>query len=233
MQDNTGRTLRTIGIAAVALAAAMNILGGIGTVCAAFLTKQFPPMWALLDYQLLYQGMMIVTIIIGILGVLATRQLIRGGSGAYQRALLVLVVGTIVAGIHLYASMVLRGKGVPTNMKLYANALGLLIFLLYRLPGIWERIRFDQPADSASQASNTGLAAILAGSLVFTTIFWAGPSHTYGGANWVDLLKLPLYVSGATLTLGGAALVLKGRIARLGSLFGSEASPSSALTAKE
>jgi hypothetical protein len=218
MQDNTGRTLRTLGIAAMGLAAAMNILGGIGTVCAAFLTKQFPPMWALLDYQLLYQSMMIVTIIIGGLGVLATSRLIRGGPGAYRRALFTLLVGTIVAGVHLYASMALRGKGVPANMKLYANALGLLIFLLYRLPGISERVRFDRPADSASQASNAGLAAILSGLIVFTTIFWAGPSHAYAGANWVDLLKVPLYVSGISLTLWGTALVLRRPIARVGSL---------------
>jgi hypothetical protein len=78
MNDKTGRTLRIIAIIFMGLTAAMNILGGIGTVCAAFLTKQFPPMWALLEYQWLYQSLMITTIIVGIAGVWATIVLIRG-----------------------------------------------------------------------------------------------------------------------------------------------------------
>jgi len=82
MNDKTGKTLRIIAIIFMGLAAAMNLLGGIGTVCAAFLTKQFPPMWALLDYQWLYQVLMIVTIIIGIAGVWGTIILTKGKENA-------------------------------------------------------------------------------------------------------------------------------------------------------
>jgi len=96
MNDKSGRTLRIIAIVFMGLTAAMNILGGIGTVCAAFLTKQFPPMWALLDYQWLYQSLMIATIIVGIAGVWATIVLIRGRATAYRNALIVLVIGTIL-----------------------------------------------------------------------------------------------------------------------------------------
>ena len=67
-RDKTGNTLRTIAIVGMGLTATMNIVGGIGTVCAAFLTKDFPPMWSLLEYQWLYQVLMIVTILLGLGG---------------------------------------------------------------------------------------------------------------------------------------------------------------------
>ena len=57
MNDRKGKALRTIAIIFMGLTAAMNVLGGAGTVCAAFLTKQFPPMWVFMDYQLLYQAL--------------------------------------------------------------------------------------------------------------------------------------------------------------------------------
>jgi hypothetical protein len=62
MKDHLGKTITVVAIVFMGLTAAMNILGGIGTVCAAFLTKQFPSMLELLDYQWLYQIVMIVTI---------------------------------------------------------------------------------------------------------------------------------------------------------------------------
>jgi hypothetical protein len=41
MDDKTGKNLHA-GIVLMALTTAMNILGGTGTVCAAFLTKKYP-----------------------------------------------------------------------------------------------------------------------------------------------------------------------------------------------
>ncbi|MGB2895417.1 MAG: hypothetical protein WBB65_04540, partial [Anaerolineales bacterium] len=64
MNSQQSKGLRITAIVLMGLAASMNILGGIGTVCAAFLTKQFPPMWVFFDYQLEYRTLMITTIII-------------------------------------------------------------------------------------------------------------------------------------------------------------------------
>ena len=150
-RDRTGNTLRTIAIVGMGLTATMNIVGGIGTVCAAFLTKDFPPMWALLDYQWLYQALMIATILIGLAGVWVTVRLIRGGPGTYRWALLTLIIGTIVAGIQVYASFVLRGKTVPANIKLYTNLLTLIYFLVLRIPSLFDRVRFDDPRESSAQ----------------------------------------------------------------------------------
>lgn len=209
MTEKKSRGLRIVAIVLVGLTATMNILGGAGTVCAAFLTKQFPPMWALLDYQLLYQALMIVTILIGVAGIWSTMGLVRGGPNAYRNALIVLIVGTIVGGIHMYSSFVLRGKTVPANMKLYTNLLTLIVFLLLRLPGLRDRVDFSDPGPRSDQLTSSGLAALINGAIIVTTPLWVAASHTYAGNEWVDVLRTPLYVSGAGLVLLGIAFLLR------------------------
>jgi hypothetical protein len=44
MNSRIGKALRIIAVILMGLNAAMNLLGGIGTVCAAFLTEKYPPM---------------------------------------------------------------------------------------------------------------------------------------------------------------------------------------------
>jgi hypothetical protein len=214
-QDKTGDTLRTIAIVGMGLTATMNIVGGIGTVCAAFLTKEFPPMWSLLEYQWLYQVLMIVTILLGLGGVWMTVRLIRGGPGIYRWAVLTLVAGTIVAGIQVYASFVLRGKTVPANIKLYTNLFTLIYFLVLRIPSLFDRVRFDEPRDTAAQTPSAGLAAIVSGAVIFTTIFWAGPSHTFQGNNWIEILDGTLLIAGALLLVGGLGMLARPTIGRL------------------
>jgi hypothetical protein len=46
------------------------------------------------------------------------------------------------------------------------------------------------------------------GLVVLTTLLWATPTHIGpDGANWVNVLRLPLLVGGSLLAFGGAALV--------------------------
>ena len=55
-----------------------------------------------------------------------------------------------------------------------------------------------------------GLAAMVAGAVILSTPMWVGASHIYMGSNWVDVLALPIYISGTILTLGGLALLARG-----------------------
>lgn len=54
-----------------------------------------------------------------------------------------------------------------------------------------------------------GLAAIMIGIILLTTQYWAGPSHTYQGVNWVNLLQFELNVSGILITGAGIAILLR------------------------
>jgi len=209
MNERTGKSLRTAAIVFMGLTAAMNLLGGIGTVCAAFLTKRFPPMWAFLDYVWQYRALMIVTIAIGIVCVWATKGLLRGRKDAYRNALVLLIIGTVVSFIQYYASLQIKGKAVPANFKFYTNAITLVLFLVIRLPGIRAWVDFSKPGSGTDRATAGGLAAIVAGFVMLTTEIWVGPSHMFEGTNWVHRLHVPLTVGGSILALGGFALLMR------------------------
>ena len=209
MKDNLGKMIAIVVVVFMGMTAAMNILGGIGTVCAAFLTKQFPPMWSLLDYQWLYQIIMIVTIGLGLVGAWVTIKLIRGGNKVYRNAVIVLAAGTLVAAVQFIASLALRGKAVPANMKFYINAITLLLFLLLRLPGVRERVDFSRWEDESGPTIASGLTAILTGMMTLTTGYWVGASHIYEGFNWVNVLRGPMVGSGLALIAMGIYSVVK------------------------
>jgi hypothetical protein len=196
MQDNLGKILKVVGIIFMGLTGAMNLLGGIGTVCAAFLTENFPSMMALWDYRWLYQSLMIVTILVGLGGIWVTIRLAKGGDNVYRNALILLVTGTVVGAVHYYASMALRGSAAPANMKLYINILTLLLFLALKIPGISERVNFDRSADDTVGNTAAGLTAIMIGILVISTSLWVGNSHVFEGVNWTHVLKEFLAGSG-------------------------------------
>jgi heme/copper-type cytochrome/quinol oxidase subunit 3 len=207
MKDSLGKALRVLAVVLLALTALMNILGGVGTTCAAFLTERFPSLAGLVDYRWLYQLLVVVTLALGVAGVWATIVLARGRRGAYRQALIVLGAGVLIGGVHVAASLALRGKAVPADMKLYANLFTLLVFLLLGLPGLRQRVGFDRAGGPAARATG-GLAAIAAGALVLTVTLWAGPSHSIEGVNWTHVLRTPLLATGGGLLAGGGAWML-------------------------
>ena len=217
MEKKKGTVLRTIAIVLMGATAAMNIVGGIGTVCAAFLTRDFPMLWSLYDYRWLYQILMILTIIIGVTGVWLTITLNRGRKNTFRNSLILLAVGTLIAGVHVYASMSLRGKAIPANFKLYANLATLGLFLVLLIPKFRAQVGFNREGDSPTSDVAAGLAAILCGTLVLTTNIWVGNSHIFDGHNWVEVLTIPLLVSGTALVLIGAGSLMKLLLRRIGS----------------
>lgn len=211
MNDRTGNVLRTIGIISFGLATIMNLLGGIGTSCAAFFTKNYPPFWAMIkeDLQWLYQGLVVTTVLIGLAGIWVIIELIRGKKNAYRNGLIVLVISSILAGTQYYYSLQLFGKAVPANVKFYSNVFALIIFLIFLIPGIRERVNFSNSDSGTDKNTAGGLAAIIVGIILLTTPVWAGRSHSFQGVNWVNLLQTELNISGILLTGGGAALLMR------------------------
>jgi hypothetical protein len=211
MNDRTGKVLRTMGIVFFGLATVMNLLGGIGTSCAAFLTNQYPSFSALINenMQWLYQGLVITTVLIGLAGIWVLIELIRRRENGFRNALIVLVIGTILAGIQFYFSQQLFGKAAPANMKFFFNFIALILFLIFSIPGVRARVNYSMSEGSMDMNSAGGLAAIVMGVILLTTPVWAGPSHTYQGVNWVHLLQVELNFSGILLTGAGAFLMAR------------------------
>ncbi len=215
MTEKQAKLVRIVAIVGMGLTATMNLAGGIGTVCAAFFTKDYPPLWDILrpvNYQWLYQTFMVVTIIIGLAGAWATFRLFRGGKNVYRNALVILLVGTVVAGAQMAASLSILGKAVPANVKFYINLVALIFFLVLRLPRFREHIDFSTPGDKTDLTAAGGFTAIIAGSVLLTVIYWVGPSHIYEGQNWVDVLGTPLNIGGALLLLGGLVALIKAAV---------------------
>jgi hypothetical protein len=199
---------RSIATALMGLTAGFTLLGGAGTSCVALAAGRWDSMAALVPYMWLYQILVVLTIADAVVGLWATVGLARRRRNAYTVALIALVAGILLAGIQMATSLRLRGGAAPTNMRLYFTVFTLLVFLVLRLPPIWKRNGFDSSTASDSGNSTAGLAAFLMGALVLTTSFWAGPSHTFEGRNWVLVWDIPLMLIGSALIVGGLVLLV-------------------------
>ncbi len=203
-----GKILRTAAIILFALATFFNLMGGIGTACVALNpTRWGLAMAKLAPYQWLYILLMIGATAVSVWGIVVTIGLARGQRHAYRDALSVLVLSALFAGVQTYASIALRGKGAPQNMRFYLTTFTLVAFLLLRLPPIWKLIGGFQRG-GGDAATTAGLAAFAGGLVMLTTLLWATPTHIGpDGANWVNVLRMPLLVGGGLLAFGGVALV--------------------------
>jgi hypothetical protein len=209
--NKTEKIIRIVAIILLGMTAAMNLLGGIGTTCAAFSNNVGYRMAfkEIMDYRWLYQILVVTTILIGLAGIWGLIKLVRGGPNIYRDVLIILVVGCIFAGVHYFASMTLRGKAAPANVKFYINILTLIVFLLFKLPGIREKVNFSTPGGKNETNAAGGITAIMAGALMLTVFHWAGPSHTFFQQNWTYVFYVPLVAVGTGLILWGILLIGK------------------------
>lgn len=199
------KALRFLAILFMSFAVALTLLGGIGSTCAAFLTENFASMSPLLPYRWLYQLLVVVSVLAGVWGIRALIGLVKGKSWAYRETILVLIIGGVSALIQIIASRSLRGTSMPTDIRLYATILALIVFLILKLPGIWEKVQLTRQQDNQKGAAG-GLALINLGLMVLTVHLWAGPSHTFGDLNYANVWNLPLTVAGALLIIFGFVL---------------------------
>ena len=210
--DKTGKIIRIGAIVLFGMTAAMTLLGGVGTSCVAFSNNKGFRMafLELQDYRWLYKIFVVVTILVGLVGIWGLIKLIRGGQHAYCCAMLVLSNGCIITGIHFAASYVFReGEAAPANVVFFINLLTLIVFLLFLVPGIREKVDFSSQGGKNETRAAGGVAAIMAGSLTLTVFHWAGPSHSFTGPNWTYAFYLPLVLAGTALILWGIVLIGK------------------------
>ncbi len=207
--NKTGKIIRIVAIILLGMTAAMNLLGGIGTSCAAFSNNVGYRLAfkELLDYRWLYQALVVTTVLIGLAGIWGLVKLVRGGPKVYRDALIILVIGCALGGVHYFASMALRGKATPANVKFYINILTLIVFLIFLVPGIRDKVNFTSAGGKNETSSAAGIAAIMAGALTLTVFNWAGPSHTFFQENWTYVFYAPLVAVGTALALWGSSLI--------------------------
>lgn len=205
------RTLRIIGILLMSLTAAFTILGGAGTTCVTLDPTGYGGKFAgIAPFQWLYALFVIVTLAIGVMGVRAVVLLIQGRKNAYRYSLIALVAGVAVGVLHIAASRILRGGSMPVDMVVYTTIVTLVVFLLFRIPGIWLGVDYARPAGekkTGQQAAAIALAAC--GLLVLAVPIVMSPTHTIAGVNYAEAWRLSMRALGTALLLGGAGWRLR------------------------
>jgi len=201
-----GNFLHFFGIILMGLTAILILLGGIGTTCVALGAENYEAFASIAPYKWLYQIFVVATILVGILAIRATVNLVRGKTNAYRDSVIALGLGLAIGGIHMIASQALRGSSVPGNYIVYVNAFTLLVFLLFRIPGVWEKVDFNHSNGKTNGGSAAGAAMIIAGVLTLTVHLWVEPTHTMGGVNYADVWHTQLTIAGWLLILVGSAL---------------------------
>lgn len=197
--------LRFIGIVLMGLTGGFTLLGGIGTSCAALFPTKYDSMAALVPFQWLYILFVLTGIAIGLWGIWATIKLVRGTSDSYKMSLQALISGTVIGWLHIFVSQSLRGKSMPVDAVVYTTVFTLVIFLLFRIPAIWQGVNFDK-GNTKSNLPAGGAAAILLGIMTLTIQYTMGSTHTWGGVNYADAFNTAMTLTGFGLLLLGVGL---------------------------
>ena len=203
-----GKIVRIIAIIFMGATGAFTLLGGAGTSCVAFDPRGFGPAFMkLAPMQWLYVVYVVVTTIIGIMGIRAVFQLVKGKKKAYTNSLIALILGTAISILHVVTSRSLRGSSMPVDAVMYANILTLVIFLIIRIPSIWTAVNFENETGDSKEAG--GAAAIVMGFLVLSIPFLMSSTHTIGGINYANAWHLVLNIIGIVfVSIGAIALFL-------------------------
>lgn len=203
------RTLRVLGIVLMSLTAAFTLLGGAGTTCVAL----NPTGWdgkftAIAPFQWLWILFVLVGVAAGLFGVRVVIQLVRGRKNAYRDALIVLILGTVLNAVHVIASRALRGASMPVDAVLYTNLLTLIVFLLFRIPGLWQGVHYENPAgseESGDYAAAISLAVV--GLLALSIQHLMASTHTIDGVNYAGVWHAWLVPLGISLLVSALAIL--------------------------
>jgi hypothetical protein len=204
--------LRFIGIVLMALTGGFTLLGGIGTSCAALFPTNWESMAPLAPFQWLYILFVLAGIAIGIMGVRATIMLVKATDKSYKDALIALIAGVVVGIIHIFVSRALRGKSMPVDAVVYTTIFTLIIFLLFKIPAIWQGVDFAKAKASDNKKAG-GAASIIVGLFTLTIQYTMGSTHTWGGVNYADAFNTSMTAIGIGLLLLGVGIFVSLRYA--------------------
>lgn len=207
--SSLAKFLRFIGIVLMGLTAGFTLLGGAGTSCVALNPAGFGENMAqLAPFQWVYILFVLAGIALGILGIRATIMLIKGKDKSYREALYVLIAGVVIGAIHIYISRALRGKSMPVDAVVYTTVLTLILFLVYRIPAIWQGVNFTR-GNAKSNGPAGGAVAILLGLLTLTIQYTMGATHTWNGVNFADAFNIMMTGIGLVCLSFGSGYLIK------------------------
>jgi hypothetical protein len=142
----------------------------------------------------------------------ATILLIKRKANGYQQTIISLIVGIVIGIIHMVVSRNLRGSSMPVDAVVYTAVLTLIVFLLFKIPGVWEKVDFNQASKSDNKTAG-GTAAIVSGVLAFTIQYLMATTHTMnGGINYGDAFHTSMTIVGWCFMIGGISLIANAQL---------------------
>jgi hypothetical protein len=215
-----GKIMRIVAIVLLGLTAVFSLMAGIGTTCVAFAAEKYTSMAAITPFKWLYVIYVVLTIAASLYAVRATVSLVRGRPGAYKAAVLAILACLVLALAQVISSRLLRGKSMPNDVRVYISLLALIVFLLLRIPAIWQQSGLGSPGGGGGSGLAAGTALFLSGASVLTVHLWAGPTHTFGGVNFADVWHTQLAILGwglvaLSLAVYGSGLARSARAEKL------------------
>jgi hypothetical protein len=202
-----GKFLRLIGILLLGLTAVFTILGGVGTTCVALAAENYDSMVTLAPYKWLYVLFVIGTIAAGVMMGRATLLLIQREPASYRNTITSLILGIGIGVIHMVVSRSLRGSSMPVDAVVDSAVVTLIVFLLYKIPGVWEKVDFEKAPENENEIAG-GAASIASGLLAFTIQHLMAGTHTMnGGINYADAFHTTMTFTGWMLMLVGINMI--------------------------
>jgi hypothetical protein len=203
-----GKFFRWVGIILLGLTAAFTIMGGTGTTCVALAAEKYPSMVGIAPYKWLYVIFVITTIAAGVMMVRALIRLIKRKPNAYRDTIIALVAGVVVGVIHMVVSRNLRGSSMPVDAVTYSAVLTLIVFLLFKIPGVWAKVDYERAPNGDNETAG-GAASIVSGLLAFSIQYLMVSTHTMnGGINYGDAFHTSMTIVGWGFVLGGIGLIV-------------------------
>lgn len=201
-----GKTLRVLGIILMGITSAFTLMAGIGTTCVAVAAESFgPKMAAIAPYSWLYILFVLLTTAIGVYMVKALISLIKKKPKGYRETIISLVLGIIIGVIHMVVSRSLRGSSMPTDGVVYVTVLTLIVFAIFKIPGIWNELYLDGTKPDDSNRIAAAFTLLLCGIAVLTAPVWGATTHIFapGGQNWANAWPIQMNLIGIFLLVTG------------------------------
>ncbi|MBW6471997.1 MAG: hypothetical protein K0B14_02630 [Anaerolineaceae bacterium] len=201
-----GKTLRVVGIILMGITSVFTLMAGIGTTCVAVAAESFGPKMAVIaPYSWLYILFVLLTTAIGVYMVKALISLIKKKPQAYRETIISLILGIIIGVIHMVVSRSLRGSSMPTDGVVYVTVLTLILFAIFKIPGIWQELHLDGTKSDDINRTAAAFTLLLCGFAVLTAPIWGASTHIFaeGGQNWANAWPTQINVIGILLLVTG------------------------------
>ncbi len=213
-----GKTLRVTGIILMGITAAFTLMAGIGTTCVAVAAKNFgPKMATIAPYSWLYILFVLITTAIGVYMVKALISLIKKKPKGYRDTIISLILGIVIGIIHMLASRSLRGSSMPTDGVVYVTVLTLIVFAIFKIPGVWKELNLDSSNSDDINHIAAAFTLQICGLAVLTAPIWGATTHTFvsGGENWANAWPVQMNLVGSFLFISGILSLLYPKLKQL------------------